>query len=399
MPSLILVLNAGSSSLKFKLFTHPKLELVAYGNVSDIGTDDCKFKGTVTKNSQKTEKSEKLDDHKHAMGTVLEFFEKQHICAVDDIKYTGHRIVHGGDHRTPAKITKDELEQLDKLNDLAPLHNSRAVNVIRIVLDKIPNSHNFACFDTMFHQSIPEYIYTYPVPQDAAKAQKIRKYGFHGLSHSYVSQEAVKVLDKPLDKTKLITLHLGSGSSVCAIEHGKSLDTSMGLTPLSGLPGGTRSGDIDPSAIFHFVADPSHIEKEHLSRAERVLNKESGIAAICGTSNVAEITKRTDKDAKLALDLFANRIQNFIGAYFVALQGADAIVFTGGMGENSDVLRALVVERLACLGCSIDKEKNKSAASQLDNGPVDISGPDAKVKVVVVATNEEYQVAQAIIDN
>ncbi|GAB5593286.1 hypothetical protein Unana1_08186 [Umbelopsis nana] len=399
MSPLILVLNAGSSSLKFKLFTHPDLSIIAVGNASEIGTDKSHFTGTAVTNGKKTEKSEQLNDHRKAMRAILQFISDQGVCQPQDIKYVGHRIVHGGDHRIPARITKSELQQLDTLNDLAPLHNSRAVNVIRVVFEELPHCENVACFDTMFHQTIPEYIYTYPVPKEAADKKDIRKYGFHGLSHSYVAQQAAKCLHKPLQETKLITLHLGSGSSVCAIQHGKSLDTSMGLTPLSGLPGGTRSGDIDPSAIFHFIPDPTHIEKEHLSRAEKVLNKESGITAICGTSNVSEITKRKDKDAQLALDLFVNRIQNFIGAYFVALQGADAIVFTGGIGENSDILRTKVVERLDCLGCHIDGHKNTAAIDQLDNGPVDISASGSKVKVVVVATNEEYQVAQAIISS
>lgn len=397
MSPVILVLNAGSSSLKFKLFAYPDLSLEAYGNVSEIGTDESQFKGTVMKNDHKTEKQEKINDHRQAVKYILQLITEQGICKTTDIKYVGHRIVHGGEHRAPAKITREELEQLDKLNDLAPLHNSRAVNVIRLVLEELPDSENVACFDTMYHRTIPEYIYTYPVPKEAAKSKNIRKYGFHGLSHSYVAEQAAKSLNRPLKETKLISLHLGSGSSVCAILHGESLDTSMGLTPLSGLPGGTRSGDIDPSAIFHFISNPQHMEKEELSRAEKVLNKESGIAAICGTSNLSEITKRTDSDARLALDLFVNRIQNFIGAYFVAMQGVDAIIFTGGIGENSDIVRAKVTERLNCLGCKIDSEKNKFNIDQLKSGPVDISGPDSKVKVLVVATNEELQVATAIV--
>jgi acetate kinase len=398
MSPVILVLNAGSSSLKFKLFGYPDLSLAAYGNVSEIGTDKSQFTGTVAKNNQKIEKSEKINDHRQAVKYILQLITDQDICKTKDIKYVGHRIVHGGNHRAPAKITKKELEQLDKLNDLAPLHNSRAVKVIRLVLEELPDCENVACFDTMYHRTIPEYIYTYPVPKEAAKSKNIRKYGFHGLSHSYVAEQAAKCLNRPLKETKLISLHLGSGSSVCAILHGESLDTSMGLTPLSGLPGGTRSGDIDPSAIFHFIPDPQHIEKEQLSRAEKVLNKESGIAAICGTSNLSEIAKRTDSDARLALDLLVNRIQNFIGAYFVALQGADAIIFTGGIGENSDSVRAKVTERLNCLGCKIDSEKNRFSSNQLHSGPVDISGSDSTVKVIVVATNEEYQVATAIVN-
>ncbi|KAH8553979.1 Acetokinase family-domain-containing protein [Umbelopsis sp. PMI_123] len=398
MPSVILVLNAGSSSLKFKLFICPDLSLVAYGSVSEIGTDKSHFTITASKDSQKVEKFEKIHNHSQAMKYVLQLIIDQDICNKTDIKYVGHRIVHGGDHRTPANITKMELEQLDKLNDLAPLHNSRAVNVIRLVVEELPESENVACFDTMYHQTIPEYIYTYPVPKYAAKSKNIRKYGFHGLSHSYVAEQAAKCLNKPLKETKLISLHLGSGSSVCAILHGKSLDTSMGLTPLSGLPGATRSGDIDPSAIFHFIPDPQHIEKEELSRAEKVLNKESGISAICGTSNISEVTKRTDSDARLALDLFVNRIQNFIGAYFVALQGVDAIIFTGGIGENSEIVREKVVDQLNCLGCKMNREGNQFTTDQLKSGPIDITGSNSVIKVFVIATNEEYQVATAIVN-
>ncbi|KAI9310562.1 acetate kinase [Dichotomocladium elegans] len=387
---MYLVFNAGSSSLKFKVFDVESLHRVSKGQCSEIGTDHATFQ--IDKDEPC---SGRFDSHEAAVDKVLESLKdvREKIVAV------GHRVVHGGDRREPIKVTGQSLKELDTLTALAPLHNHRAVTVMRVTLERMPNVDCYAYFDTLFHATIPPFIYHYPLPREQALAQNVRKWGFHGISHNYVAHRAAEYLAAPLKNIRIISLHLGNGSSACAIANGKSVDTSMGMTPVSGLPGGTRSGDVDPASIFHLVSNPADTKKSsgvQLAKAEHVLNKESGLKGLCGCANVQEILQKRkhDKNAQLAIDVFVNRIQNFIGAYFVTLGGCDALLFTGGIGEHSAEIRQRVCEKLSCLGCKIDEHKNGKA-----QGPVvDISFQDSSVKVLVVETDEELQIAKCMKD-
>lgn len=402
--SLILVFNAGSSSLKFKLFKSSSLEQIAKGTCADIGADKSSISIKIA-GKEDINKKQQLKAHEDALQLILDELEAG-VDAKYNISHVGHRVVHGGDHREPVKVTAQTLDQLDKLTELAPLHNHRAAIVMRAGLEKMPDSENYAYFDTMFHATIPEHIYTFPLPLDEARKNLVRKWGFHGLSHKYVAETAAKHIDKPLSELKLISLHLGNGCSACAVEYGKSLDTSMGLTPLSGLPGGTRSGDIDPSAVFHLVSNPSEPKGSggvQLSKAEQILNKESGLKGLCGISHAGEIAEAAKQDteqgkkAKLALDVLCNRIQNYIGSYYVTLQGADAIIFTAGIGEHSAVVRRMVTDKLKCIGCQVDADKNERISETLsDKGVVEISKQGSSVRTLVVETNEELRIAQLL---
>lgn len=263
--------------------------------------------------------------------------------------------------------------------------------------EQLPKCTNVACFDSGFHATMPDYVKTYAIDQKVAKAKGLRKYGFHGLSYSFVLRETAKYLSKPVQQTSIIALHLGSGASACAIQNGKSIDTTMGLTPVSGLPGGTRSGDIDPSLIFHFTSSagklsPASTKELHISRAEEILNKQSGWKALTGTTNFAEIAKDDAPDThKLALDIFVDRIVGYIGNYYVKLGGqVDALVFAGGIGEKSAYLRELVTSRCACLGFSIDLERNKKL--QDSQTVSDVSG-DNQARTLVIQTDEDWEMA------
>ncbi|KAI9488554.1 Acetokinase family-domain-containing protein [Zychaea mexicana] len=420
----IIVFNAGSSSLKFKLFetttgnATTSIKQVATGSCKEIGSD----KSTWSLNDDTQQRS--IASHEDALTLIIdELKANQLISANNNPKPSssssttlrvGHRVVHGGDRRDPVKVTSETLEQLEELTKLAPLHNHRAVVVMRASLDRIEGADNYAYFDTMFHATLPEFIYTYPLPREKAFKCSIRKWGFHGLSHEFVANAAARHLQKPLKDLKLVTLHLGNGSSACAIKFGKSFDTSMGLTPVSGLPASTRSGDIDPSAVFHLVSDPSEPKDAsggagvELSKAEHVLNKESGFKGLCGISHVGELVKqaqeKSSREAQLSLDILYNRIQNFVGAYFVALEGGvDAIVFTGGIGEASPQVRQGVTDKLQCLGCKIDKDKNNKtdasySSSNGSNGVVDISEPNTAIKTLVIETNEELRIAEMMME-
>ncbi|CDS12304.1 hypothetical protein LRAMOSA04499 [Lichtheimia ramosa] len=392
---MFLIFNAGSSSLKFKLFDIDSLEEKGKGACSEIGSDQSTFSL-----NQQEPKQCQLKSHEDALSTVFQELKDTHVIKDEKmIKAIGHRVVHGGDRRKPVKVTSKTLKQLDEMTALAPLHNHRAVTVMEASLERMPDCDNYAYFDTMFHATLPKHIYTYPLPRQHALDKAVRKWGFHGLSHQFVSGCAANFLNKPLQNSKFITLHLGNGSSACAIANGESIDTTMGLTPVSGLPGGTRSGDVDPSAVFHLVshpADPKPGGGVELAKAEHVLNKESGFKGLCGLTHMGDIATKAEQNnesAKLTFDLFVNRIQNFIGSYYILLEGCDVIVFTGGIGEHSAPLRQHVCEKLKCIGCKIDLDKNNHADTT-KNKVVDITASDSSIRVLVIETNEELQIAR-----
>ncbi|PKC12890.1 acetate kinase [Rhizophagus irregularis] len=411
----ILAINAGSSSLKYKLFLFDKskdeINLVSKGSITEITSPtSSQFTAKIISSNTKISKSLNIQTHEKAFSHILSYLLDTIINSKEQIKYIVHRIVHGTTESQPIILKSDsspskELSKLDSLSELAPLHNHSSVLILKSCLKELSNSINYAFFDTLFHQSIKPHIYTYALPYDEAKQKRIRKYGFHGLSYSYVSKVAAKHMGIDLndDNSKFICLHLGSGASMCAIRGGKSVDTTMGLTPLEGLPGGTRSGLIDPCAIFHFSSkarkgDESHhpVDKQfHLTEAESILNHNSGFKGLCGTSDFSEISK-------INFDIFINRIVNYIGSYFVTLEGnVSALIFTGGIGENNKELREAVAEKIKCLGFkSDDKERNKSVEELFKSGKdvVDISsGSTENFRLLVIETDEEKEMVNQLI--
>ncbi|CAG8503039.1 14138_t:CDS:2 [Funneliformis caledonium] len=399
------------------------INLVSKGSISEITSEISPFSAKIISSDTKTTKTLQTITHEEAFSHIISYLLDTILKSKDQIKYIVHRVVHGA-AETQAFILRSDpsptraLSELDSLSELAPLHNHASVLIIKSCLKELPNSTNYVFFDTLFHQSIPPHVYTYALPFEEAKQKRIRKYGFHGISHSYVTKIAANYLgiDWNDDDTKFISLHLGSGASVCAVKGGKSVNTTMGLTPLEGLPGATRSGSIDPSAIFHLSSkarkcEESHhsVEKQfHLTEAESILNHDSGFKGLCGLSNFGDITKsihegnENHERAKLTFDIFVNRIVNYIGSYFVELEGnISALVFTGGIGENSKELRESVTEKVECLGFpKVDKEKNEKVEGSFKKGDdvVDISnGTEGKSRVLVVETNEEKEMVNQLI--
>ncbi|KPI42089.1 putative acetate kinase [Cyphellophora attinorum] len=399
MAHLILSINAGSSSLKCGLYRSSEdkrtLSLLAKAEVSAIGQ-----KGSSIKyNKQSREIS--VDDHAAAFEHVLKSFTADKDVDVktgDDIEYACHRVVQGGSFRDDELITRETFHKIEALSDLAPLHNASAVSLMRACHEQLPKVTNVACFDSSFHSSMPDHVKSYAIDPKIAKEKGLRKYGFHGLSYSYILRQVSGYLHKQPSETSIIALHLGSGASACAIKNGKSIDTTMGLTPVSGLPGATRSGDIDPSLVFHYTSEasklsPSSTKDLHISTAEEILNKKSGWKALTGTTNFAEIADPNAPEThKLALDMFVDRIVGFIGSYYVKLGGeVDALVFAGGIGEKSAYLRELVTRQCECLGFQIDKGLNEGVSG--DDVVTSIGSSDSGKRTLVVATDEDYEMA------
>ncbi len=386
----ILVLNCGSSSLKYQLIDMNNENVLAKGLAERIGIEGSKLiHEPAGKNKYAVET--KMDDHTAAVKLVIDsLLSKEHgvISSIDEVSAIGHRVVHGGEHFAGSVIITDEVKKaLEECSDLAPLHNPPNLIGIRACETLMPGKPQVGVFDTAFHQTMPEKAYLYAIPFELYEKYKIRRYGFHGTSHRFVSQEAATLLNKSYDSLKIITCHLGNGASVCAIDGGKSVDTSMGFTPLEGLAMGTRSGDLDP-AIISFL-----MEKEKLSvkEVENILNKKSGVLGLSGVSSDFRDIEGAlpEKRAAIALDVFAYRVAKYVGEYAAALNGVDAIVFTAGLGENSASTRAAICNYLGYLGVSLDEEKNK-----LRGKAIDISTADAKTRVLVVPTNEELVIAR-----
>ncbi|HXL03391.1 MAG TPA: acetate kinase [Bacillota bacterium] len=388
----VFVLNCGSSSVKYQLFNMEDESVMAKGLVERIGSDDAILTHTPTGRSSVKQVSSILD-HTTAIGQVLEMLvhpEHGVIRDISEIRAVGHRVLHGGPTFTQSVLINSEVK--DAIRDcipLGPLHNPANLMGILAAESNIPGVPQVAVFDTAFHQTMPKHAFLYPLPYVLYERHKVRRYGFHGTSHRYIARRAAEALNRPSKGLRLISCHLGNGASVAAIKDGKCIDTSMGLTPLEGLMMGTRSGDIDPAVVFYVMKH----ENLTIDEMDSLLNKHSGLLGVSGISGdmreIEAAVKSGDERAKVAFDIYEYRIRKYIGAYAVALDGVDAIVFTAGIGENSPFLRQRVCEGLGFLGVTIDPEKNNSRGKE-----VNITGEDSKVKVLVIPTNEELVIAR-----
>jgi acetate kinase len=392
----VLVINCGSSSLKFQLIDSEKEHVLAKGLCERIGID----KSSITYQSDKCEKMTKEVDmptHNEAINAVISALTDEKTGVINDmseVKAVGHRVVHGGEYfSSSAIVDEDVLEKIEKCNYLAPLHNPANVIGIKACMKIMKDTPNVVVFDTAFHQTMPEEAYLYGIPREYYEKHKIRRYGFHGTSHSYVSKRVAQIMNKPVEELKTIVCHLGNGASICAVDGGKSVDTSMGLTPLAGVMMGTRSGDIDPG-ILEVLAK---MENKDVSEITNILNKKSGVAGLSQvSSDFRDITKAIEEGdtvAKSALDAYIRTVVRFVGAYVAVMNGVDTIVFTAGVGENNSAVRAGVVKHLKYLGVELDEEANKIRGEEKL-----ISTADSKVKVYVVPTNEELAIARETVE-
>lgn len=385
----ILVINSGSSSLKFQLITMPSQEVLASGLVERIGLET----GKVHYNSKgySTAEEAEVNDHSVALKAITKYLlhpEKGVIDDPKDIAAIGHRIVHGGDAFSKTIIVDEKVKSTIKdLFSLAPLHNPPNLKGIEVAEQIFPDALQVAVFDTAFHQSIPAQANHYAIPAEFYSDHHIRVYGFHGTSHKYVSEKAIELLGK--ENTKLVTVHLGNGCSMTAVQNGKSVDHSLGFGPVNGLIMGTRSGDIDQSIIFYLIENLGYSAQE----VSDLLHHKSGMLGLTGYSDLRDIEEQAEKGNKncqLALEMNAYRIKKYLGAYATIMNGLDAVVFTAGIGENSDVIRRLVCTNMDFLGISLDEKKNKTRSKKIR----EISSQDSKVKVLVIPTNEELEIAK-----
>ncbi|HEP1802093.1 TPA: acetate kinase [Streptococcus suis] len=390
--SKTIAINAGSSSLKWQLYQMPEETVLAAGIIERIGLKDSIV--TVKFGDQKAEQVLDIADHVQAVKILLEDLLKHNIIAdFSEITGVGHRVVAGGEvFKDSVVITDEVLKQIEDLSSLAPLHNPANAAGIRAFKDILPDVTSVAVFDTAFHTTMPKHAYLYPIPQKYYTDHKVRKYGAHGTSHYYVAHEAAKVLGRPIEELKLITAHIGNGVSITANYHGQSVDTSMGFTPLAGPMMGTRSGDIDPAIIPYLISNVD--ELKDAADVVNMLNKQSGLLGVSGfSSDMRDIESGLEDknpDAVLAYNIFIDRIKKFIGQYFAVLNGADALVFTAGMGENAPLMRNDVVEGLSWFGIELDPEKN------VFGNYGDISTAESKVRVLVIPTDEELVIAREV---
>ncbi|MDD2439066.1 MAG: acetate kinase [Methanosarcinaceae archaeon] len=388
----VLVINAGSSSLKYQLIDMADESALAVGLCERIGIDNSIITQKRS-DAKKYELQTDLPNHKVALEEVIKALTDPEVGVIgtmSEINAVGHRVVHGGENFTSSAIIDENVEEaIEGCFELAPLHNPPNLTGIKACKEIMPNVPMVAVFDTAFHQTMPPYAYMYALPYDCYEKYGVRKYGFHGTSHKYVAMRAAAMLGKPEKETKLITCHLGNGSSIAAVRGGKSIETSMGFTPLEGLAMGTRCGSLDPAVI------PFLMEKENLTAREidTLMNKKSGVLGVSGLSNdfrdLDEAAANGNKRAELALQLFAYRVKKYIGEYSAVLNGTDAIVFTAGIGENSASIRQRILMGLDNVGISIDEEKNKIRGEEID-----ISTDEASVRVFVIPTNEELAIAR-----
>lgn len=388
----IFVINCGSSSLKYKVFEMETETVLAEGIIERIGIANSFLKYENNKGTELKLEAE-IKTHKAGIELLIEnLLSAEHgvLESMDQIKAVGHRVAHGGEKFDSSVLLNEEiLAEVEAMSDLAPLHTPANLMGIRVCQELMPQTPQVGVFDTSFYQTMPEKAYLYALPYEYYKKYGIRRYGFHGTSHGYVAQKAAELLDEDLKELKIITCHLGNGASMAAVKNGKSIDTSMGFTPLEGLVMGTRCGDIDP-AIVPFI-----MEKENLKPAEidNILNKKSGLAGASGvSSDMRDIEKEAEKgnkQAELALEIFNYRVKKYIGAYAAAMGGVDAVVFTAGIGENAIETRAEILRDMEYLGIKLDQEANNCRGEEKI-----ISSKDSKTKVMVIPTNEELVIAR-----
>ena len=385
----VLVINVGSSSLKYSLVDTDHGAALGSGLVERIGEPD----GSVHHRGPDgdTDTAREVRSHEDALRLALDAFAT-HGPSLDDagLGAIGHRVVHGGDRFSAPTLIDDELVRaVEELVPLAPLHNPANLECIQVARRLFPNLPHVAVFDTAFHQTLPPHVYTYAVPREWAEDHRIRRYGFHGTSVGFVSGEAARMLGKPLEDCRLIVLHLGNGASATAVDGGRSVETSMGFTPLAGLVMGTRSGDLDPAIPLHL-----HLRLGwKVEDIDRVLNRESGVKGIVGHNDFRELSRLRDEgdpDAGLAFDIYCHRIRKYVGAYFAVLGGIDAVVFTGGVGENDAQVRSASLRGLTRLGIEVEDERNRVRSRE----PRAVSAEGSEVAVLVVPTNEEWEIAR-----
>ena len=385
-------INAGSSSVKWQLYSMPEEKVLAKGLIERIGLKDSI--STVKFDGRSERQTLDIADHTQAVKILLDDLKRFEIIqSYDEITGVGHRVVAGGEYfKESALVTDDMLKKIEELSLLAPLHNPANADGIRAFKEILPDITSVAVFDTSFHTTMPEKAYRYPLPTKYYTENKVRKYGAHGTSHEYVAHEAAKLLGKPIEELKLITCHIGNGASITAVDKGRSVDTSMGFTPLGGVMMGTRTGDIDPAIIPYLMQHTDDFNTpEDISR---ILNRESGLLGVSEKSSdmrdIHEAMRAGDEKAQLANEIFVDRIQKYIGQYLAVLNGADAIIFTAGIGENSVTIRRMVIEGISWFGCDVDPEKNFFGATG------DISTEAAKVRVLVIPTDEELVIARDV---
>lgn len=386
----MLVINAGSSSVKYYLYNMPDAEVLAHGAIEKIGEDDAELMHSIA--DQTHDEPAGVSGVEDAMELILETLVREDVGAIDslsEIGGVGHRVVHGGEEFSGSVIVDEKvIASIEKFAELAPLHNPPNLAGIRAVQRKIPDVLQVACFDTAFHSTIPEVAYMYALPYELYEKYHIRRYGFHGVSHRYVARRAAAIMGKHKYDINVITCHLGNGCSVAAVKKGRSVDTSMGFTPLEGVPMGTRSGDLDPAILF-YLADKGYSADD----LKALCNKKSGLFGISGASNdvrdLVELAEKGHERAKLAIDIFCYRIKKYIGAYAAVLGAVDAVVFTGGIGEHAANLRSQICGDMTQIGIELDPAANKQAeATELR-----ISAEDSGVDVFVIPTNEQAAIA------
>ncbi|MGE7120143.1 acetate kinase [Peribacillus sp. NPDC046944] len=387
--SKIMAINAGSSSLKFQLFEMPSEHVITKGLVERIGLKNSTF--TLSVEGEKISETLHIPNHEVAVGLLLEkLIHHQIIHSFEEIDGMGHRVVHGGEvFSDSVLITEEVIEEIEKLSDLAPLHNPANITGIKAFKQILGEVPAVAVFDTAFHQTMEPSSYMYSLPFEYYEKYGIRKYGFHGTSHKYVSQRAAEMIGRPIEQLRLISCHLGNGASITAIEGGKSIDTSMGFTPLAGVTMGTRSGNIDPALIPYIMEKTGTTADEVLD----VLNKKSGILALSGfSSDLRDIQLEADKGnerAELALEVFAGRIHKYIGSYTAKMGGVDGIIFTAGIGENSQDIRGRILDGLEFMGVYWDEDLNRASGEEAF-----INSPFSPVKIMVIPTNEEVMIVR-----
>jgi acetate kinase len=392
----ILVINCGSSSIKYQLFNMEDEVAMVSGLAERIGEPQGKIthnKFPDTEEELTMVKEEPIPDHKTGMNTIVSLLTDKEYGVIEnaaEILAVGHRVVHGGERfHEPVLLNDEVIRAIEENIPLAPLHNPANLMGIRVAQTLMPQAQQVAVFDTAFHQTMPPHAFHYSLPYEYYEELGVRRYGFHGTSHRYVAKKAAKLMGRPLDELNLMTIHLGSGASTCAIEKGRSVDTSMGMTPVAGIIMGTRSGNIDPGIII-YLAKSNDMTIEEL---DHVLTHESGLKGICGLNDMRDIHKKAtegDKRAQLALDMFVYRIKKYIGNYSAILGHLDGLVFTAGIGEHDIEIRERCCEKLERLGIVLDPEKNK----QEHEGPLQINKPESSVALFVIPTNEELEIAQ-----